>query len=176
MSTREIQGHLQEIYGAEVSPTLISEVTDAVLDELHQWQSRPLEPIYAIIYLDALYVKMRHEGRVENRAVYLAVGVGMDGFKDVLGLWAMDTEGSKSWLAWMTELRNRGVQDVLIACVDGLKGFPEAIETVFPKALVQLCIVHIIRNSLNYVNWKERKLVAPDLRAIYTAPTAEAAE
>ena len=131
---------------------------------------------YAIIYLDALYVKMRHEGRVENRAVYVAVGVGMDGFKDVLGLWAMDTEGSKAWLAWMTELRNRGVQDVLIVCVDGLKGFPEAIETVFPKALVQLCIVHMIRNSLNYVNWQERKLVAPDLRAIYTAPTAEAAE
>jgi putative transposase len=176
MSTREIQGHLEEIYGAEVSPTLISEVTDAVIDELHQWQSRPLEPIYAIIYLDALYVKMRHEGRVENRAVYVAVGIGMDGFKDVLGLWAMDTEGSKAWLAWMTELRNRGVQDVLIVCVDGLKGFPEAIETVFPKALVQLCIVHMIRNSLNYVNWKERKLVAPDLRAIYTAPTAEAAK
>src|SRR6267143_983728 len=110
MSTREITGHLQEIYGAEVSPTLISEVTDAVIDELQQWQSRPLEPIYAIIYLDALVVKMRHEGRVENRAVYIAVGIGMDGFKDVLGLWAMDTEGSKAWLAWMTELRNRGVE------------------------------------------------------------------
>src|SRR5438046_2282494 len=158
MTTREIQGHLQDIYGVEVSPSLISEVTDAVIDELRQWQSRPLEPIYAIVYLDALVVKMRHEGRVENRAVYVAVGVGMDGFKDVLGLWAMDTEGSKAWLAWMTELRNRGVQDVLIVCVDGLKGFPEAIETVFPKALVQLCIVHMIRNSLNYVNWKERKL------------------
>jgi putative transposase len=176
MSTREIQGHLQEIYGAEVSPSLISEVTDAVIDELQQWQSRPLEPIYAIIYLDALYVKMRHEGRVENRAVYVAVGIGMDGFKDVLGLWAVDTEGAKAWLAWMTELRNRGVEDIFIVCVDGLKGFPEAIETVFPKALVQLCIVHMVRNSLNYVNWKERKLVAPDLRAIYTAPTAEAAK
>jgi putative transposase len=176
MSTREIQGHLQEIYGAEVSPSLISEVTDAVIDELQQWQSRPLEPIYAIIYLDALYVKMRHEGRVENRAVYVAVGIGMDGFKDVLGLWAVDTEGAKAWLAWMTELRNRGVEDIFIVCVDGLKGFPGAIETVFPKALVQLCIVHMVRNSLNYVNWKERKLVAPDLRAIYTAPTAEAAK
>ena len=176
MSTREIQGHLQEIYGAEVSPTLISEVTDAVIDELKLWQSRPLEPIYAIVYLDALYVKMRHEGRVENRAVYVAVGIGMDGFKDVLGLWTVDKEGSKAWLTFITEFRNRGVKDVLIVCVDGLKGFPEAIETVFPQALVQLCIVHLIRNSLNYVNWKERKLVAADLRAIYTAPTAEAAE
>jgi putative transposase len=176
MSTREIQGHLQEIYGAEVSPTLISEVTDAVIDELQQWQSRPLEPIYAIIYLDALYVKMRHEGRVENRAVYIAVGIGLDGFKDVLGLWTVDKEGAKAWLTFMTEFRNRGVKDVLIVCVDGLKGFPEAIETVFPEALVQLCIVHLIRGSLNYVNWKERKLVAADLRAVYTAPTAEAAE
>ena len=153
MSTREIQGHLQEIYGAEVSPTLISEVTDAVIDELQQWQSRPLEPIYAIIYLDALQVKMRHEGRVESRAVYIAVGIGLDGFKDVLGLWTVDKEGSKAWLTFITEFRNRGVKDVLIVCVDGLKGFPEAIETVFPKALVQLCIVHLVRNSLNYVNW-----------------------
>jgi putative transposase len=176
MSTREIQGHLHEIYGAEVSPTLISEVTDAVIEELQQWQSRPLEPIYAIIYLDALYVKMRHEGRVENRAVYVAVGIGMDGLKDVLGLWTVDKEGSKAWLTFMTEFRNRGVKDVLIVCVDGLKGFPEAIETVFPEALVQLCIVHLVRNSLNYVSWKERKLVAEDLRAVYTAPTAEAAE
>ena len=176
MSTREIQGHLQEIYGAEVSPTLISEVTDAVIDELQQWQSRPLEPIYAIIYLDALMVKMRHEGRVENRAVYVAIGIGMDGLKDVLGLWTVDKEGSKAWLMFMTEFRNRGVKDVLIVCVDGLKGFPEAIETVFPEALVQLCIVHLVRNSLNYVNWKERKLVAADLRAVYTAPSAEAAE
>src|SRR5713226_5129190 len=176
MSTREIQGHLQEIYGAEVSPTLISEVTDAVIDELQQWQSRPLEPIYAIIYLDALVVKMRHEGRVENRAVYVAIGISMDGLKDVLGLWTVDKEGSKAWLTFITEFRNRGVKDVLIVCVDGLKGFPDAIETVFPEALVQLCIVHLVRNSLNYVNWKERKLVAADLRAVYTAPTAEAAE
>ena len=123
MSTREIQGHLQEIYGAEVSPTLISEVTDAVIDELQQWQSRPLEPIYAIIYLDALVVKMRHEGRVENRAVYVAIGIGLDGLKDVLGLWTVDKEGSKAWLTFITEFRNRGVKDVLIVCVDGLKGF-----------------------------------------------------
>ena len=176
MSTREIQGHLQEIYGAEVSPSLISEVTDAVMEEVQQWQSRPLEPIYAIIYLDALYVKMRHEGRVENRAVYVAVGIRLDGLKEVLGLWVVDKEGAKSWLTFMTELRNRGVQDVLIVCIDGLKGFPEAIEAVYPKALVQLCIVHMVRNSLNYVNWKQRKVVAADLRAVYTAPTAEAAE
>src|SRR5438552_1569815 len=125
MSTREIQGHLKEIYGAEVSPSLISEVTDEVIEEVQQWQSRPLEPIYAIIYLDALYVKMRHEGRVENRAVYVAIGVRLDGFKEVLGLWTAITEGSKSWLTIITEIRNRGVQDVFIACVDGLKGFPE---------------------------------------------------
>jgi putative transposase len=176
MSTREIQGHLQEIYGAEISASLISEVTDAVMDEVQQWQSRLLEPIYAIIYLDALYVKMRHEGRVDNRAVYVAVGIRLDGLKEVLGLWTVDTEGAKSWLTFMTEIRNRGVQDVFIVCIDGLKGFPEAIESVYPKALVQLCIVHMVRNSLNYVNWKQRKDVAADLRAVYTAPTAEAAE
>jgi putative transposase len=176
MSTREIQGHLQEIYGAEISPSLISEVTDEVIEEVQQWQNRPLEPIYAIIYLDALYVKMRHEGRVENRAVYVAVGIRLDGFKEVLGLWTTATEGSKSWLTIVTEISNRGVKDVFIVCVDGLKGFPEAIETVYPKALVQLCIVHMVRNSLNYVNWKERKFVAADIRSVYTAPTAEAAE
>jgi putative transposase len=176
MTTREIQGHLEEIYGVEISPSLISEVTDAVVEEVQQWQSRPLEGLYPIVYLDALFVKMRHEGRVENRAVYIAVGVGMDGFKDVLGLWTADTEGPKFWLTVASELHNRGVQDIFIACVDGLKGFPEAIEAVFPKTQVQLCIVHLIRNSLKYVLQKERKLVAPDLKAIYSAPTAEAAE
>ena len=176
MSTREIQGHLEEIYGVEISPSLISEVTDAVVEEVQQWQSRLLEPLYPIVYLDALFVKMRHEGRVENRAVYVAVGMKLDGFKDVLGLWTGNTEGAKFWLTILTELRNRGVQDVFIACVDGLKGFPEAIETVFPTTLVQLCIVHLVRNSLNYVPWKQRKNVAADLRAIYTAATAEAAE
>jgi putative transposase len=175
MSVREIQGHLQEIYKVEISPALISEVTDAVVEEVQQWQTRLLEPLYPIIYLDALFVKMRHEGRVENRAVYIAVGIKMDGYKDVLGLWTGNTEGSKFWLTILTELRNRGVQDVFIACVDGLKGFPEAIETVFPKTLVQLCIVHLVRNSLNYVGWKQRKVVAEDLRAVYTAATAEAA-
>lgn len=176
MSTREIQGHLYEIYGVEISPSLVSEVTDAVVEEVQQWQNRQLEPLYPIIYLDALYVKMRHEGRVENRAVYVAVGIKLNGLKDVLGLWTGDTEGSKFWLTILTELRNRGIEDVFIACVDGLKGFPEAIETVFPRTLVQLCIVHMIRNSLNYVSWKERKQVAMDLKAIYTASTAEAAE
>jgi putative transposase len=175
MSTREIQGHLEEIYGVEVSPTLISQVTDEVQEEVLQWQSRPLEAIYPILYLDALFVKMRYEGRVENRAVHVAVGVRMDGFKDVLGLWVAESEGPKFWLSVVTELQNRGVKDILIACVDGLKGFPEAIETVFPKAQVQLCIVHLIRNSLKYVGYKDRKRVAADLKAVYTAATAEAA-
>jgi putative transposase len=176
MSTREIQGHLEEIYKVELSPSLISEVTDAVIEEVQQWQNRPLEALYPIIYLDALYVKMRHEGRVENRAVYVAVGIKLDGLKDVLGLWTGDTEGSKFWLTVLTELRNRGMQDVFIACVDGLKGFPEAIETVFPRTLVQLCIVHMVRNSLKYVSWQQRKQIAEDLKAVYTSATAEAAE
>jgi putative transposase len=171
MTTREIQGHLQEMYGVEVSPTLISDVTDAVLDEVKAWQNRPLEPIYGVVYLDALYVKMRHEGRVENRAVYVAIGIDLEGRKEVLGLWTSGNEGAKFWLGVLTELRNRGVKDILIVCVDGLKGFPQAIETVFPEARVQLCIVHMVRASLHYVNWKERKLVAADLKAIYRAAT-----
>jgi putative transposase len=173
MTTREIQGHLLEIYGVEVSPSLISEVTDAVLDEVKGWQMRPLEPLYPILFLDALMVKMRHEGQVDNRAVYVAIGIDLEGRKDVLGLWASAHEGAKFWLQVLTELNNRGVKDVFIACVDGLKGFPEAIETVFPQAQVQLCIVHLVRASLNYVNWKERNAVAQDLRTIYHAATAE---
>src|SRR3954447_6175218 len=176
MTTRDIQSHLEEMYGAEVSPSLISEVTDAVMEEVRAWQSRPLDPIYAIVYLDALVVKMRQEGRVENRAVFVALGVNLGGQKDVLGLWTSATEGAKLWLQILTEIRNRGVQDVLIACVDGLKGFPEAIQAVYPKAEVQLCIVHMVRNSLAYVNWKERKRVAHDLRQIYQAVTFEEAE
>jgi len=176
MTTREIQGHLQEMYQVEVSPTLISEVTDAVADEVKTWQSRPLDPIYGIVYLDALYVKMRHEGRVENRAVYVAIGVDLDGRKDVLGLWTSNNEGAKFWLGVLTELKNRGVKDILIVCIDGLKGFPQAIESVFPEARVQLCIVHMVRASLNYVNWKERKQVAADLKAIYRASTERQAE
>ena len=176
MTTREIQGHLEEMYGVEVSPTLISEVTDGVMEEVKAWQNRPLEPLYAIVYLDALYVKMRHEGRVENRAVYVCIGVDMDGRKDVLGLWTSGNEGAKFWLGVLTELKNRGVRDVLIACVDGLKGFPQAIESVFPETRVQLCIVHLVRASLNYVNWKERKQVAADLKLIYRAATEAQAE
>jgi putative transposase len=176
LTTRDIQSHLEEMYGVEVSPTLISEVTDAVLEEVRAWQSRPLDSVYAIVYLDALVVKMRQEGRVENRAVFVAIGVTLAGQKDVLGLWTSANEGAKFWLQILTELRNRGVQDVLIACVDGLKGFPEAIQTVYPKTQVQLCLVHLVRNSLQFVNWKERKLVAADLRQIYRSSTAEEAE
>jgi putative transposase len=175
MSTREIQGHLQQMYGVEVSPALISTVTDAVMEEVRAWQNRPLEPIYGVMYLDALYVKMRHEGRVDNRAVYVAIGVDLEGRKDVLGLWTSSNEGAKFWLGVLTELKNRGVKDVLIACVDGLKGFPQAIEAVFPETRVQLCIVHLVRASLNYVNWKERKQVAADLKAIYRASSADQA-
>jgi putative transposase len=176
MTVRDIQAQLQEMYGVDVSPGLISEVTDAVLDEVKAWQSRPLENMYPVLYLDALMVKMRHEGRVENRAVFVAIGVDEEGQKDVLGLWSASSEGAKFWLAVMTELKNRGLRDVYIVCTDGLKGFPQAIETVFPQAQVQTCIVHLIRASLNYVSWKERKTVAADLKPIYKAPTAEAAQ
>jgi len=176
LTTREIQGHLQQMYGVEVSPTLVSDVTEGVLEEVKAWQNRPLEPIYGIIYLDALYVKMRHEGRVENRAVYVAIGVDLEGRKEVLGLWTSGNEGAKFWLGVLTELKNRGVRDVLIVCIDGLKGFPQAIESVFPEARIQLCIVHLVRASLNYVNWKERKRVAADLKAIYRASTEAQAE
>jgi putative transposase len=175
MSTREIQGHLEEIYGVDVSPTLISNVTEAVQDEVRAWQSRPLEPIYPIVYMDALYVRMRDNGHVQNRAVYVAIGVNLEGYKDVLGLWTSVHEGAKFWLQVLTEMKNRGVQDIFVACIDGLKGFPDAIEAVFPQVQVQLCIVHLVRHSLNYVSWKQRKTVAADLRPIYAAPTAEAA-
>ena len=175
MTTREIQGHLEEIYGVEVSPTLISSVTEAIQDEVRSWQSRPLEPIYPIVYLDALYVRMRDNGHVQNRAVYVVIGINLEGYKEVLGLWTSANEGAKFWLQVLTELQNRGVQDIFIACVDGLKGFPEAIEAVFRNTQVQLCVVHLVRHSLNYVSWKQRKTVAAGLRPIYTAPTVEAA-
>jgi len=175
MTVRDIQAQLEELYGVEVSPGLISQVTDAVLDEVRTWQSRPLESMYPVVYLDALMVKMRHEGRVENRAVYVAIGINEDGVKDVLGLWSSTNEGAKFWLAVMTELKNRGLRDVYVVCVDGLKGFPQAIESVFPQALVQTCIVHMIRASLNYAGWKERKALAADLKPIYRAVNAEAA-
>jgi len=176
MSTREIQGHLEEMYQVEVTPAFISTVTSGVEEKVKEWQNRPLEAVYPILYMDALYVKMRDNGQVKNRAVFVAIGVNMEGHKDVLGLWVADNEGSKFWLKVLTDLKNRGVKDVFIVCVDGLKGFPDAIEAAFPEALVQLCIVHMVRQSLNYVSWKQRKAVAADLRHIYTAPTEEAAE
>jgi transposase-like protein len=176
MSTREIQGHLEEMYQVEVSPSLISEVTDGVVEQLRAWQNRPLEPFYGVVFLDALYVKMRHEGRVENRAVYVAIGINLEGRKEVLGLWSSANEGAKFWLNVLTELKNRGVRDIYLVCVDGLKGFPQAIESVFPKAEVQLCIVHMVRASLNYVPWQDRREVVGDLKPIYKATTADEAE
>ena len=176
MTTRDIQAHLEEIYGVDVSPTLVSQVTEAVTDEIKLWQNRPLDEVYPIMYLDAVRVKVRHDGRVINKAVYLAIGVTMNGVKEVLGMWTAETEGAKFWLQVVTELKNRGVKDIFIACVDGLKGFPEAIEAVFPQTQIQLCIVHMVRHSLNYVSWKQRKEAADDLKAIYQAPTLEMAE
>ena len=176
MSVREIQGHLKELYHTDVSPALISSVTDAVAEDVRQWQGRPLDGVYPILYLDCLHVKVRDSGSVGTKAVYLALGVTMSGVKELLGMWISPNEGAKFWLCVMTELRNRGVQDIFIACVDGLKGFPEAIETVYPQTQVQLCLIHLLRNSLKYVSWKERKEVAADLREIYTATTVELAE
>lgn len=176
MTVREIQGHLEEMYQVEVSPSLISDVTDGVMEQARAWQNRPLEPFYGIVFLDALYVKMRHEGRVENRAVYVALGVNLEGKKEVLGLWTSSAEGAKFWLNVLTELRNRGVRDIYLVCVDGLKGFPQAIESIYPKAQVQLCIVHMVRASLNYVTWKDRKGAIADLKPIYRAVTADEAE
>jgi putative transposase len=176
MTTREIQGHLEEIYQVEVSPSLISEVTDGVMEQARAWQNRPLESFYGVVFLDALYVKMRHEGRVENRAVYVALGIDLTGRKDVLGLWTSASEGAKFWLNVLTELRNRGVRDIYLVCVDGLKGFPQAIESIFPKAQVQLCIVHLVRASMKYVTWKDLKKVVADLKPIYRAVAAEEAE
>jgi len=173
MSTREIQGHLREFYGLDISPDLVSAVTDAVLDEVAEWQGRPLEAFYPLVFLDALRVKVRDEGTVRNKAVYVALGVRADGTKDVLGLWIEQTEGAKFWLRVMNELRDRGVQDILIAVVDGLKGFPEAIGAVFPRTQVQACIVHLIRNSLSFVSWKDRKAVAAALKEVYRARNAE---
>ena len=176
MTTREIQENLREIYNVEISPSLISSITDSVLEDVKAWQGRALDAVYPIVYLDAIHVKMRSSGHVQSTAVYVALAINLDGQKELLGLWVGENEGAKFWLSVLTELQNRGVKDILIAAVDGLKGFPEAIETVFPKTQVQLCIVHMVRNSLRYVSWKERKKVAAELRTVYTAPTAEAAE
>lgn len=174
LTVRDIQAHLEEMYGVEVSPGLISTVTNEVQEEVKEWQQRPLDKLYPIIYLDALVVKVRQEGRIANRAIYVAVAVNVQGKKEVLGLWATQNEGAKFWLSVRTELKNRGVEDFLIACVDGLKGFPEAIEQVFPQTQVQLCVVHLVRHSLSFVSWKDKKEVAAELKTIYGAATAQA--
>ena len=176
LTTREIEGHLLEIYGVEVSPALVSQVTDAVSADVQVWQNRPLEEVYPIVYFDALWGKVRENGQVTKVAVYLALGITVAGQKEVLGMWAAETEGAKFWLHVLTELKNRGVRDIFIGCVDGLKGFPEAMETVFPATQVQLCLVHMVRHSLSYVGWKERKAVATDLKEIYRAATEAEAE
>jgi putative transposase len=176
LSDRDIQAQLQDLYGVEIAVGLISEITDAVLDELRTWQNRPLDSVYPILYLDCLHLKIRKDKVVETRAVYVAIAVNLQGTKEVLGLWISEHEGAKFWAGVLTELKNRGVQDIFIACVDGLKGFPEAIEAIFPKTQVQLCIVHLLRYSLNFVPWGERKAVAADLKDVYNAPTLEQAE
>jgi len=175
LTVREIQGHLKELYGTEVSPDLISRVTDAVLEEVKEWQARPLDPCYPVVFFDALRVKIRDEGLVKNKAVYVALALDTDGHKHVLGLWIEQSEGAKFWLKVMNDLKARGVADILIAVVDGLKGFPEAIGAVFERTIVQTCIVHLIRSSLKFVTWKDRKQIMPDLKAIYRAENAEAA-
>ena len=176
MTVREIQGHLEDIYAVEVSPDLISSVTDSVLEEVRAWQNRPLDAVYPIVFMDALRVKIRDNGHVINKAVYMALGVNLDGHKEVLGLWVAKEEGAKFWLKVVTELKNRGLKDMFIACVDGLKGFPEAIESVYPETQVQLCVVHMVRNSLRFVPWKDKKAVVADLKTIYTATNAEVAK
>jgi len=175
LSTREITETLEELYDTEVSPTLISKVTNAVLEHVVEWQSRPLDDIYPIVYLDCIVVKVRQDRQVINKAIYLALGVNMEGHKELLGLWLSENEGAKFWLSVLTELQNRGVKDILIACVDGLNGFPDAINTVYPETQIQLCIVHMVRNSMKYVPWKDYKLVATDLKKIYHSSTEEKA-
>lgn len=175
MTTREIVATFKEMYDADVSPALISKVTDAVIEQVVEWQSRPLDAVYPIVYLDCIVVKVRQDRQVINKAVYLALGVTMQGHKELLGLWLSETEGAKFWLSVLTELQNRGVKDILIACVDGLKGFPDAIKTAFPNTQIQLCIVHMVRNSVKYVPWKDYKPVTADLKRIYQAATEEQA-
>ncbi|WP_334468808.1 IS256 family transposase [Arsenophonus sp. PmNCSU2021_1] len=176
LTVRDIQAHFQEVYGVEVSGTFISQVTNEVMEEVKAWQKRPLEALYPIVYLDCIVVKSQDSGVVINKSVYLALGINIHGEKELLGLWIAKSEGAKFWLSVMTELKNRGLQDIFVACCDGLKGFPEAIEVLYPQTRVQLCLVHQVRNSLRYVHWKERKAVAADLRAIYGAATVDAAE
>jgi putative transposase len=169
MTTRDIQRHLMDIYGVEVSPDLISDVTNSIIEEVREWQNRILDSIYPVVFLDAIVVKGRTDGKVINKSVYTAIGINMQGNKEVLGLWISETEGAKFWLGIITELSNRGIKDILIACIDGLKGFPEAINSVFPKTKIQLCIVHMVRNSTKYVSWKERRIICADLKNIYEA-------
>ena len=173
MTVRDISSHLSELYGTDIGRDTVSRITDAVLEDVAAWRSRPLDPVYAIVYLDAMVVKVREDRSVQNRACYTAVGVNCDGEREVLGIWWQDTEGAKFWLSVLNDLRRRGVQDVLICCVDGLKGFPEAIEATFPKAWVQTCVVHLIRASMRYVNYRDKKKVATALRPIYTAANAD---
>jgi putative transposase len=176
MSLREIKGHLHDLYGVDVSPTLITNITDVVIEECRAWQNRPLDSLYPIIYLDALRVKIREDGRIYNKAIHLVLGINLEGYKEILGIWIAKTEGAKFWLQVLTDLKNRGVSDIFIACCDGLKGFPDAIESIFPQTQVQLCIVHMVRNSLRYVAHKHYKAICTDLKAIYKSSTREEAE
>ena len=176
LSTREIQGHLEEIYGVDVSPAFISNITHTVREDVRAWQNRPLEEVYPIVYFDAMRVKVRSDGQIINKAVYLGLGINMDGTKELLGMWIRDTEGAKFWLSLFTELHNRGLRDIFIACVDGLTGFPDAIQAAFPHTKVQLCIVHLIRHALSYVSYRDRKALTADLKKVYTAPTVEQAD
>lgn len=175
MTTREIVATFKDMYDADVSPTLISKVTDAVKEQVTEWQNRPLDSLYPIVYLDCIVVKVRHNGSVINKAVFLALGINTEGKKELLGMWLAENEGARFWLNVLTELKNRGIQDILIACVDGLKGFPDAINSVYPQTHIQLCIIHMVRNSLKYVSWKDYKAVTSGLKTVYQAPTEEAA-
>ncbi|WP_213135449.1 IS256 family transposase [Citrobacter sp. FP75] len=175
MTTREIVATFKEMYDADVSPTLISKVTDAVKEQVAEWQNRQLDALYPIVYMDCIVVKVRQNGSVINKAVFLALGINTEGQKELLGMWIAENEGAKFWLSVLTELKNRGLQDILIACVDGLKGFPDAINSVYPQTHIQLCIIHMVRNSLKYVSWKDYKAVTSGLKAVYQAPTEEAA-
>lgn len=175
MTTREIVSTFKEMYGADISPTLISKVTDAVLDRVIEWQTRPLDALYPIVYLDCIVVKVRQDKQIINKSIHLALGINMDGHKELLGMWFTENEGAKFWMNVLTELQNRGVKDILIACVDGLKGFPDAIQAVYPQTQIQLCIVHMVRNSVKYVPWKDYKPVTADLKQIYQSVTEEEA-
>ena len=175
MTTREIVATFKEMYGADISPTLISKVTEAVIDKVDEWQSRPLEPVYPIVYLDCIVVKIRQDKQVINKALYLALGVNLEGHKELLGMWLSENEGAKFWLGVLTELQNRGVKDILIACVDGLKGFPDAISAAYPQTQIQLCIVHMVRNAMKYVPYKDYKAVAAGLKRIYQSATEQEA-